>query len=104
MKRVRVIIRSQQHRSKAARRDRRRARVEHVFGSMTDEISAISIRTIGCARAKVQIGLLSLIYIIKRVVTRIRKKDFSCNRIIEFCRINERKLISGWSYQAYSWS
>ena len=35
-----------------------RARVEHVFGSMTNELGGITIRTIGHERAKVQIGLL----------------------------------------------
>jgi IS5 family transposase len=60
-----------------------RARVEHVFGSMTNELGGITIRTIGHERAKVQIGLLNLTYNIKRVATLIRKEYFSFGRIIE---------------------
>lgn len=59
-----------------------RARVEHVFGSMTNELGGITIRTIGLMRAKVQIGLLNLVYNIKRVVTLIRKRCFSFDRVI----------------------
>lgn len=62
-------------------KSRVRARVEHVFGSMTNEMGGITIRTIGRARAKVQIGLVNLVYNIKRVVTLIRKKYFSFDRI-----------------------
>jgi transposase, IS5 family len=59
-----------------------RARVEHVFGSMTNELGGITIRTIGHGRAKVQIGLLNLAYNIKRVATLIRKGYFSFDRVI----------------------
>ena len=58
-----------------------RARVEHVFGSMTNEMGGITIRTIGHARAILQIGILNLVYNIKRVATLIRKGKFSFNRI-----------------------
>lgn len=63
-------------------KSRVRARVEHVFGSMTSELGGITIRTIGHMRAKVQIGLLNLIYNIKRVATLIRKRHFSFDRVI----------------------
>jgi IS5 family transposase len=63
-------------------KSRVRARVEHVFGSMTNELGGITIRTIGYGRAKVQIGLLNLVYNIKRVVTLIRKGYFSFDRVI----------------------
>jgi len=63
-------------------KSRVRARVEHVFGSMTNELGGITIRTIGRMRAKVQIGLLNLVYNIKRVATLIRKGYFSFDRII----------------------
>ncbi len=43
------------------KKSRVRARVEHVFGSMTNELVGITIRTIGHERAKVQIGLLNLV-------------------------------------------
>ena len=58
-----------------------RARVEHVFGSMTNEMGGITIRTIGHARAILQIGILNLVYNIKRVATLIRKGKFSFNRV-----------------------
>jgi IS5 family transposase len=63
-------------------KSRVRARVEHVFGSMTNELGGITIRTIGYGRAKVQIGLLNLVYNIKRVATLIRKGYFSFDRVI----------------------
>jgi transposase, IS5 family len=63
-------------------KSRVRARVEHVFGSMTNELGGITIRTIGRMRAKVQIGLLNLVYNIKRVATLIRKGYFSFDRVI----------------------
>lgn len=63
-------------------KSRVRARVEHVFGSMTNEMGGIAIRTIGLMRAKVQIGLLNLVYNIKRVATLIRKKHFSFDRVV----------------------
>ncbi|SER84998.1 Transposase DDE domain-containing protein, partial [Nitrosomonas sp. Nm51] len=63
-------------------KSRVRARVEHVFGSMTNEMGGIAIRTIGLMRAKVQIGLLNLVYNIKRVATLIRKKYFGFDRVV----------------------
>ena len=63
-------------------KSRVRARIEHVFGSMTNELGGITIRTIGLMRAKVQIGLLNLVYNIKRVATLIRKKHFNFDRVI----------------------
>lgn len=63
-------------------KSRVRARVEHVFGSMTNELGGITIRTIGHIRAKVQIGLLNLVYNIKRVAMLIRKGYFSFGRVI----------------------
>lgn len=54
-------------------KSRVRARVENVFGSMTNELGGITIRTIGHIRAKAQIGLLNLVYNIKRVAMLIRK-------------------------------
>ena len=59
-----------------------RSRVEHVFGAMTNEMGGIYIRTIGHARAQVQIGLLNLVYNIKRVAFLIRKKHWNFDRVI----------------------
>jgi len=63
-------------------KSRIRVRVEHVFGSMTNELGGITMRTIGHMRAKVQIGLLNLVYNIKRVATLIRNKRFSFDRVV----------------------
>jgi transposase, IS5 family len=43
-----------------------RARVEHIFGHMTQAMGGITIRTIGFARAKCNIGLMNLSYNLSR--------------------------------------
>lgn len=69
---------------KASNREksRIRSRIEHVFGTMTHEMGGICIRTIGKARARVQIGLLNLAYNLKRVAVLIRKKYWGFDRVI----------------------
>lgn len=69
---------------KASNREksRTRVRVEHVFGTMTNDMRGICIRTIGSARARVQIGLMNLTYNIKRVAVLIRKKHWGFDRVI----------------------
>lgn len=69
---------------KASNREksRTRSRVEHVFGTMTHEMGGICIRTIGAARARVQIGLMNLTYNIKRVALLIRQRRWSFDRVI----------------------
>jgi len=61
-------------RQKAANRKRSkiRARVEHVFGSIENEQGGMFIRVIGLARAKTKIGLMNLVYNIRRCVTLCR--------------------------------
>lgn len=51
------------------KRSKIRARVEHVFGSMENEQGGMFIRVIGLARAKAKIGLMNLIYNIRRCVS-----------------------------------
>ena len=48
-------------------KSRIRARVEHIFATMT-QFGGKTIRTIGMARAEIQIGLLNLAYNLKRYV------------------------------------
>ncbi len=69
---------------KASNREksRTRSRVEHVFGAMTNDMGGICIRTIGCARARVQIGLMNLAYNIKRVALLIRQKRWNFDRVL----------------------
>ena len=59
-----------------------RVRVEHVFGTITNDMRGICIRTIGSARAHVQIGLMNLTFNIKRVVVLIRQKHWDFDRVI----------------------
>lgn len=54
------------------RRSKTRARIEHVFGSMENEQGGMFIRVIGLARAKTKIGLMNLVYNIRRCVTLCR--------------------------------
>lgn len=44
------------------KRSKVRARVEHIFGSMQNEMGGKGIRTIGMRRATIQIGLKNLLY------------------------------------------
>jgi IS5 family transposase len=51
-----------------------RARVEHVFGHMTNSFGEIFVRTIGLARAKCQIALKNLAYNLQRYECLLRLK------------------------------
>jgi transposase, IS5 family len=51
-----------------------RARVEHVFGHMQTSLGGMLIRSIGAARAKLNIGLMNLTYNISRIEILIRKE------------------------------
>ena len=60
----------------------------HIFEAMSNEMGGICIRTIGCAWAQVQIGLLNLTYHIKRVAFLIRKKHWNLDRVIAvYCKL-----------------
>lgn len=61
-------------RSKSANRKKSvvRARVEHVFGSMKNEQGGMFIRVIGLTRAKTKIGLMNLVYNIRRYASLCR--------------------------------
>ena len=73
---------TQEQQSSNREKSRTRVRVEHVFGTMTNDMRGICIRTIGSARAHVQIGLMNLTYNIKRVAVLIRKKHWGFDRVI----------------------
>lgn len=51
------------------RKSRIRARVEHVFGSIHNEQGGLMVRAIGLARAKTKIGLMNLVYNMRRCVS-----------------------------------
>lgn len=50
-----------------------RARVEHVFGSQTNEQGGMLVRVIGLARATIKVGLMNLVYNMRRLVTLNRR-------------------------------
>ena len=56
-------------------RSKVRARVEHVFGSMANELGGKFIRTIGIERAKVQVGMLNLLYNMHRMTFLVKAAD-----------------------------
>lgn len=62
-------------------KSRVRARVEHVFGAMENDMGGIFLRSIGAARAKVGVGLMNLTYNLKRIEMLIRLKVFDFDRI-----------------------
>jgi IS5 family transposase len=62
-------------------KSRIRARVEHVFGAMENEMGGIFLRSIGQARAAVGTGLMNLAYNLKRIETLIRLKVFDFDRV-----------------------
>lgn len=62
-------------------KSRVRARVEHVFGAMENDMGGIFLRTIGAARAAVGVGLMNLAYNLKRIEVLIRLKVFDFDRI-----------------------
>lgn len=48
---------------------KRRSRIEHIFGFMTGSMKGITLRSIGIARAKFNIGLTNLVYNLCRYTT-----------------------------------
>ncbi len=51
------------------RKSRVRVRVEHVFGSMENEQGGMLVRTIGILRAAVKVGMMNLVYNMRRFVS-----------------------------------
>jgi hypothetical protein len=62
-------------------KSRVRARVEHVFGTMENDMGGIFLRSIGATRARIGVGLMNLTYNLKRIETLIRLKVFNFDRI-----------------------
>ena len=56
---------SDQQKAENRERSKTRAKVEHVFGTMVNEMSGKLVRTIGLARAEVMLGLKNLTYNLK---------------------------------------
>ena len=51
----------------STRKSRVRVRFEHVFGSMTNEQGGLYFRVIGLARTATEIGLMNLVYNMRRL-------------------------------------
>jgi len=64
---------SEEQKAENKRKSRIRARIEHVFGYITGSLHGITVRSIGIARAKFNIGLTNLIYNLCRyeILTRV---------------------------------
>jgi IS5 family transposase len=62
-------------------KSRIRARVEHVFATLENDMGGIFLRSIGLARARVGVGLMNLTYNLARIETLIRLKVFDFGRI-----------------------
>jgi len=54
------------------KKSRTRARVEHVFGSMTNEMGGMFVRVIGQTRAEAKIGMMNLVYNMRRYMSLCR--------------------------------
>ena len=63
---------SEEQKAENKRKSRTRSRIEHVFGYMTGTMRGITVRSIGIARAKFNIGLTNLIYNLCRYEILIR--------------------------------
>ena len=58
-------------------KSRIRCRIEHIFGYMTGAMHGITVRSIGLARAKFNIGMMNMVYNLCRYVflMRLRKAE-----------------------------
>jgi len=63
---------SARHQAANATRSRVRARVEHIFGDQHNAMGGKLVRTIGMARARAKIGLMNLVYNMRRLVVLAR--------------------------------
>lgn len=72
--RGRPLSEREQHANK--KKSKVRVRVEHIFGSITNEQKGLFVRTIGLVRAKMKIGMMNLVYNMRRFVF-LRRRDLS---------------------------
>lgn len=63
-------------------KSRQRSRVEHVFGNIKARMHGTMLRSIGLVRARFNIGLMNLVYNLKRVETLIRLQVFEFDRVV----------------------
>ncbi|MBL4873753.1 MAG: IS5 family transposase [Rhodobacteraceae bacterium] len=60
---------TEQEKKANKRKSKVRARIEHVFGSMTNEQGGLQFRVIGLARNTVKIGMMNIVYNMRRLVS-----------------------------------
>jgi len=60
---------SEQQKQSNTRKSRTRARVEHVFGSITNEQGGLFNRVIGLPRNALKVGMMNIVYNMRRLVT-----------------------------------
>lgn len=60
------------------RKSRIRVRVEHVFGSISNEQGGLYFRVIGLARTAVKVGMMNMVYNMRRLVTLHRMSVSTC--------------------------
>lgn len=72
--RGRPLSEREQHANK--KKSKVRVRVEHIFGSITNEQKGLFVRTIGLVRAKMKIGMMNLVYNMRRFVF-LRRRGLS---------------------------
>ena len=65
---------SEEQKAENKRKSRIRVRIEHVFGYMTGSMQGITVRSIGIARARFNIGLTNLLYNLCRYEILSRKQ------------------------------
>ena len=65
---------SEAQKAENKRKSRIRVRIEHVFGYMTGTMRGVTVRSIGIARAKFNIGLTNLLYNLCRYEILSRKQ------------------------------
>ncbi len=57
-----------------------RCRIEHIFGYMTGVMHGITIRSIGMARARFNIGMMNLVYNLCRYAALMRPRKEAASR------------------------
>ena len=60
---------SDKDRHRNTKKSKVRVRVEHVFGSMTNEQGGLYFRVIGLARTKSKVGMMNIVYNMRRLVS-----------------------------------
>jgi len=92
---------SQRQQAANTMRSRVRARVEHVFADQQNAMGGKIVRTIGIARARVKIGMMNLVYNMRRLVQLERMAAARrCGHFQGQCSTSESALLRSKRYNA----